>query len=53
MKSVVFFLYDLRIGGAEKVIVQLSNYFINTGYKVFEKRYRISGLRKIMVLLGY
>ena len=23
------------------------------GYKVFEKRYRISGLRKIMVLLGY
>ena len=34
MKSVVFFLYDLRIGGAEKVIVQLSNYFINIGYKV-------------------
>ena len=27
MKSICFFIYDLKIGGAEKVVIYLANYF--------------------------
>lgn len=33
-KKIVFFLYDLSIGGAEKVVVRLSNYLANKGYQI-------------------
>jgi len=33
-KKIVFFLYDLGIGGAEKVVVRLSNYLVNKGYQI-------------------
>jgi len=34
MKSICFFIYDLKIGGAEKVIIYLANYFDNCGFDV-------------------
>ena len=34
MTSIVFFLYSLDIGGTEKVLVQLANYFAGKNYKV-------------------
>ena len=33
-KKIVFFLYDLSLGGTERVVVRLSNYLVNKGYKV-------------------
>jgi len=33
-KKVVFFLYDLSIGGTEQVVVKLSNYLLNKGYQI-------------------
>tara|TARA_Y100000590_G_scaffold213192_1_gene241533 strand:+ start:32004 stop:33104 length:1101 start_codon:yes stop_codon:yes gene_type:complete len=33
-KKIVFFLYDLSMGGTEKVAVRLSNYLVKKGYEV-------------------
>ena len=33
-KKIVFFLYDLSIGGAEKVVIRLSNYLAKKGYQI-------------------
>jgi len=33
-KKIVFFLYDLSVGGAEQVVVRLSNYLIDKGHKI-------------------
>tara|TARA_B110000263_G_scaffold207292_1_gene188581 strand:- start:1248 stop:2336 length:1089 start_codon:yes stop_codon:yes gene_type:complete len=34
MKNICFFLYDLKMGGAEKVIVNLANHLAKKGYDV-------------------
>ena len=33
-KKIVFFLYDLSLGGTERVVVRLSNYLVNKDYEV-------------------
>ena len=33
-KKIVFFLYDLSLGGTERVVVILSNYLVNKDYEV-------------------